>query len=142
MIVRFAWFLLAVLIATASGSLVQSLFNLAALQGIGAPIPVLLWLQTIIHDLIGFAPLYAAVVLVSFALAFPVAALVASVVPRWRSLVFAAAAATAIAVAFQIANASLPMPTLIAATRTLPGLLAMMACCAVAGWAYTRGVKP
>lgn len=150
MILRLAWFLLAVLIATVTGSLVQSLFNLAALQGIGVSIPVALWLQTITHDLIGFAPLYAGVVLVSFALAFPVAALVARLVarlipgnaPHGRSLIFAAAAATGIAVAFQIANASLPMPTLIAATRTLPGLLAMMACSALGGWVYTRGVKP
>lgn len=146
MILRLAWFLLAVLTATVTGSLVQSLFNLAALQGIGVSIPVALWLQTITHDLIGFAPMYAGVVLVSFALAFPVAALVARLIPgiapHGRSLIFAAAAATGIAVAFQIANASLPMPTLIAATRTLPGLLAMMACSALGGWVYTRGVKP
>lgn len=139
---RILFFLLAVLLASLTGSVVQSLFNLAALQQLGEAIPVTLWVWTIGQDLLGFAPLYTVVVFLSLFLAFPVAAVVARWMPTWRGPIFAAAGATGILVAFETANASLPMPTLIAATRTLPGLLAMMACCALAGWLYTRGVKP
>ena len=142
MLKRMLVFVLAVAAAALSGSVIQSLFNLAALQGIGASLSLSLWLQTIFHDLTGFAPIYAAVVALSLICAFPVAALVARMMPAQRALIFAFAGAAGLWAALMLANHVAPMPTLIAATRTLPGLLAMMACNALGGLVYSKGVKP
>ena len=138
MLKRTGAFLLAVIVAAVLGSVVQSLFNLAALQGIGAQVPLMLWVETILHDLAGFGPLFAAMVSVSLICALPVAALVARMTPSLRAPVFAAAGAAGLWAAFVLANHLAPMPTLIAATRTLPGLITMLACAALGGFIYAR----
>ena len=129
-------FVAAVLLAALWGAIVQTQFNLAELQALGASVPWLLRAQTTLQDVLGFGPLYAAVVAVSFALAFPVAALLARYWTVWRSAWFALAGLAGLIVAIRLIDAVTPPPVLIAATRTTAGLLAMTAGGAVGGWLY------
>ena len=125
--------LVAVLVTTAIGSVIQTQINLAAVQAMGAPLPWALRLQTTAQDLIGFSPTLGGITAGAFLCALPAAAWVA---PRVRGvpplLVFAAAAAGGLALTFQVADAFAPMPTLIAATRSAVGT-AWMLLGAVAG---------
>jgi hypothetical protein len=129
-----AWFL-AVAVTAVAGTIVQTQFNLAAIAALGAPVPAGARLATTLHDLAGFAPLFAAVTAAGFLIAFLVAGLLLRLLPGYRKLVFALAGATAIAVAIVIMNAMLPV-TPVAATRTLVGFAAMAATGAPGGWAF------
>ena len=137
------YFILAVLCASLAGSVIQSQFNLVAISALGAPVPVPVWLATTLEDLAGFAPLYAAMMAVSLLLALPVAALALRVLTpaqrsTWQLPVYVLAGALGICVAFLAANAAAPMPTLIAATRSGAGTLAMMLSGALGGWVFAR----
>lgn len=144
---RIASFVVAVLVTTALGSILQTQINLAELQALGAPVPVDVRLRTTGQDLLGFTPAYAGLVTASFLVSLPAAAWVARRRERRpapiegrrvalpppgapgpgragavaRVLLHAVAAAAGLAVAFQVADAVAPMPTLIAATRSLAG---------------------
>lgn len=120
-------FLLAVLLATAVGSIIQTQYNLAAIQAIGAPIPLGVRLRTTGLDLLGFSPTFGLLVLLGFLFAMPVAAWSSRVLPTLRWPVFALAGAVAVLLALMLANALAPMPTLIAANRTVSGTLGLMA---------------
>lgn len=137
------YFLLAVIAAALLGSVIQSQFNLGAISALGAEVPVALWLTTTLQDLAGFAPLYAGIVAVALLPALIAAALVSHwCVPAsaqgLQAVVYAVAGAVGLFVAFQLADAFAPMPTLIAATRTAGGTLAMMASGALGGWLFAR----
>jgi hypothetical protein len=131
-------FLPAVLLATLWGTLVQTQFNLAALQALGAEVPWALRLRTTGQDVLGFGPLYLAVVAVSFGFAFPVAASIARYWPRWRGVLFALAGLTGLIVAIRLIDAVTPPPVLIAATRSTLGLLAMGVGGALGGVLFAR----
>lgn len=131
-------YLAAVVLATLWGALVQTQFNLAALQDLGAQVPWALRLRTTGQDVLGFGPLYLAVVAVSFALAFPTAAVISRYWPRWRAVLCALAGFTALIVAVRVIDAATPPPVLIAATRSTPGLLAMSLGGAFAGLLFAR----
>lgn len=122
------YFLLAVLLASALGSVLQTQFNLANLQALGAPMPLTVRLHTTCLDLLGFSPTLAALVLLGFVFALPAASLLARSWPGGRWLLFALAGAVAVWLAMALANALLPMPTLIGANRSLAGTLGLMAC--------------
>lgn len=131
-----AW-LLAVLIATLLGSIVQTQFNLAALSGLGVDISGATRLRATAHDLTGFTPLYGAVIAAAFLIALPLAALLAR---RWQSLrtwLYVLAGSLGILTALLVMTAVMPI-TPVAAARTAPGLLALAACGVVAGWAFAR----
>ncbi|UYG03130.1 hypothetical protein OCT51_18345 [Halomonas sp. LR3S48] len=123
----------AVLDATLLGSIVQTQFNLAAL---GAEISFSTRLATTGHDLLGFTPLYGSLVAIMMLGAMPVATLVT----RWLGFgawsIHALAAALGLWGMLSIVDALVPMPTLIAATRSLEGTLAMMTTAALGGWGY------
>jgi hypothetical protein len=121
------YFLLAVLLASAFGSLVQTQFNLAALQALGAPVPLDVRLRSSVLDLFGFGPLFALLVGCGFAAALPAAGLLGRLWPAGRWLLFAAAGALALLLAMMLVNALVPPPTLIAANRSLEGTLGLMA---------------
>lgn len=130
-------FLIALLAGVFLGSVVQTQINLAALQNMGVDISVMLRLETTFNDLITFAPIYAALFSVSFLLS----QLAAVLISRWlggrfQPLLSAGAASVALLVTFKIVDSFAPMPTLIAATRELPGLIAMLVSAALAGWLY------
>lgn len=129
--------LAATLVTAASGSVVQTQFNLAAIAGLGAPIPPALRLQTTLQDLAGFAPVFAAVAGAGLLLAFPVATWLVRRLPARRILLYALAGAAAVATAILLMSALLPV-TPIGATRSLAGFLALTACGALGGWTFGR----
>lgn len=125
------YFLVAVLIATGLGSVVQTQFNIAALADLNVDVT---WTQRVAmtaHDLVSFTPIYGAMVALALLCALPVAAWCARKWPRGDPWWFLAAGACGILAAFMSVNALLPMPTFIAATRGPVGLLAMMASAAL-----------
>ena len=122
------YFLLAVLLASALGSVLQTQFNLANLQALGAPMSLSVRLHTTGLDLLGFSPTLAVLVLLGFVFALPSASLLTRSWPAGRWLLFALAGALAVLAAMALANALLPMPTLIGANRSLAGTLGLMAC--------------
>lgn len=128
----------AVLVATLLGSIVQTQFNLAALQQLGATIPGSIRVHATVHDLLSFSPTFAALIIAAFIVALPVATWLSSALGPWRWLVFALAGALAVWLALSVANAVAPMPTLIGASRTLAGTLALMVCGSFGSLAYTR----
>jgi hypothetical protein len=133
---RAALLAMAWLAAAAWGSVVQTQFNLQALTGLGVAVPAAVRLQTTLHDLAGFGPMYAALLAAGWLPALAAAALLARRTPRWRTLWFGAAAGAGLVVAVQAVNAVAPMPHLIDATRSAFGLGAMAAGSAVAGAWY------
>ncbi|WLD57326.1 hypothetical protein NFC81_11430 [Salinispirillum sp. LH 10-3-1] len=134
-------FLLSVAVTAAIGAVIQTQFNLAALESLGVDIPWSLRLDSTLHDLLGFTPVFAILVLVGFLCAFPVAGALSSILTPLRAIIYALAGVAALYAAFMIINSLLPMPTLIAATRTLEGLAAMSASGALGGYLYARLTK-
>lgn len=136
-------FLLALAFGVAAGSLVQTQFNLLALQRLGIDISLGARLTTSVEDLTNFAPLYGVVFGASFLISQCVAAfLVRRFALARRSPFLALGGAVGLWVTFQLVDALAPMPTLIAATRGLTGLLAMLATAAMAGWLFGALTRP
>ncbi|UCJ18014.1 hypothetical protein K5Q02_06480 [Pseudomonas sp. MM211] len=131
-------FCVAVVVATLLGSIVQTQFNLAALQQLGASISMGVRMQATLHDLLGFSPTFAALVIASFIIALPLAAWFAPALGALRWLVFLLAGALAVWLALCVANAVAPMPTLIGANRTLAGTAALMVCGSLGSLAFAR----
>ena len=133
---RLSAFAVAVLVAVTWGALWQTQSNLAELQALGATVEWPVRLRTTAQDLLGFGPLYAAVVAVAYAVAFPLAARSArrGGRPAW----FALAGWCALLLAIRGVDAATPPPVLIAATRDTFGWLGMTAGGALAGWLYAR----
>jgi len=128
--------LLATVSTAATGSLVQSIINLLEILDLGATLSVSDWLVTVGHDLIAFAPFFALLVGAGFLVAFPVTTHVAERTPIHRGLLFAVAGALGVAVANFAANYVAPVSTLIAATRTVTGYIAILATGALGGLVY------
>jgi hypothetical protein len=125
----------AVLTAAALGSIAQTQFNLAAIQGLGVELSPAVRLRTTGHDLVGFAPRYAALVAVALLVALPLAELLARWAPRWRGALVILAGGASVLAAIVVLNAALPM-TPIAATRYAAGTAVMSAAGALGGLAY------
>jgi hypothetical protein len=130
--------LLAWALAAAWGSVVQTQWNLQALVGVGVGIPVGDWLGVTAQDLIGFAPVYGAILALGWLVALPVASALARWWPAGRSALLAAAAGVGMVAAVRAVDAVAPMPVFIDATRHLPALLAMAAGAVLAGWLYAH----
>jgi len=118
-------FAAALLLATAWGSLVQTQYNLAALQGLGQSIDAATRWQTSFQDLLGFGPVYAAIVLAAWLPAFAAAFWLCHRSGSYRVCLLPLATSLSLIAAIRLINAFAPMPVLIYATRTLDGLLAM-----------------
>lgn len=134
---RLAAFVGALLIAAAWGSVVQTQFNLQQLLPF-VDIPARVRALTTLQDLAGFGSLYALMLLVAWLPAFLVAMLMARLWPAARTALYALAAGIAVIAAVRITDAAVPPPVLIDATRSLTGLLAMAAGCAVGGALFAR----
>lgn len=130
--------LLAWLLASVWGSVVQTQWNLQGLLDVGVPIPLAERARATLQDLIGFAPVYAGILAAGWLPALIVAALVARRWPTWRSPLLAVAAGVGMVAAVRTVDAVAPMPVFIDATRHLPGLLVMAAGATVAGLLYAR----
>lgn len=134
-------FVLAVLLAAVLGSIVQTQYNLAMLQALGAPLPTAVRLRATGLDLLGFAPVFALLVAAGFLFALPAAAWLSRILPaRW--LLFCLAGALSILLAMSLANALAPMPTLISANRSLAGTLGLMACASLGALLFARLRRP
>ncbi|WP_438764915.1 PQQ-dependent sugar dehydrogenase [Kushneria sp. TE3] len=139
-------FAIALLIGTLLGSIVQTQMNLAALQQMGVDIPVMQRLTTTLGDLVRFAPVYAAL----FSVGFVISQVAALWISRrlWnghhRPVLCALSAMAALWATFHIVNHFAPMPTLIAATRTAAGMIAMLISAGIAGvvLGLLRGTRP
>ncbi|MDL0432592.1 PQQ-dependent sugar dehydrogenase [Marinobacter sp. TBZ242] len=131
-------FVIALLLGSVLGSLVQTQINLQALAGLGVEISPEVRLETTLADLINFAPLYA----ILFGLSFLVSQVAASLVVRLagnsgRLWLHPVAAAVGLWATLRIVDALAPMPTLIAATRDTGGLMLMLLTAAISGWVFT-----
>lgn len=132
-------FIAALVFGAVLGSVIQTQFNLLALQNLGVEIGIGERLQTSLQDIVNFAPLYGVLFGVSFLLSQTAALLLGRVIGvRWQAPVCALAAAVGLWVTFSLADALAPMPTLIAATRGSGGLLAMLVGAALTGWLFAR----
>lgn len=129
-------FIPAVLVAAIIGSVVQTQFNLWAISSIGPNIDWPLRAAATWHDLQHFAPLFAIIVAVSLLLALPIAHLIVRIQRRQFIAWCAVAGAVGLWVAFLVINHLAPMPTLIAATRTTTGTLAMTGSGLIGGLVY------
>ena len=132
--------IVATVMTAVTGSVLQTQFNLAAIAAVGAPVTPGVRLQTTLQDLAGFAPLLWLICATGFALAFPVAARLARRRPRYRHRLFALAGATALGLGILLVNAIMHI-SIIAAARTAPGFIALVAAGGFGGWVYA-GLAP
>lgn len=114
--------------AASVGSVLQSLFNVTAIATITGAIPLALWWQTVLFDLIHFMPVLAAIFLPVMLLSL----LVTTVLRRYvqLSLIAASFGVTVLGtwLALLIINQLAPMPTLIALNRSTLGTLLLLCC--------------
>ncbi|TVP52324.1 MAG: hypothetical protein EA349_16020 [Halomonadaceae bacterium] len=126
----------AVILTTLAGTVIQSQFNLAAIQGLGAELSIADWLWVTVQDLGAFSPVYFIIILATFLLAIPAAALAVRLIGSARQGLYMGGTALGLFVALQVIDHLVPMPTLIAATRSLPGMAFMLAAAAAGGWLF------
>ncbi len=120
-------FLLAVLASAVPASIVQTQINLAGLVALGAPVTPGIRALTTLQDIVFFGPVMAAIAAAAFLPAFLAARLVCRALPSAHLPIFAMAGAASLWVAFATMGVVTPMPTFVAAARTLDGALALSA---------------
>lgn len=128
-------YLAAALTTAALGSLIQTQINLAALQDLGAPITPTIRLQASAQDLLGFAPLWAAILALGFLIAFVTALLISHALKRHRTILLVAAGTVSVFATLWLMQMALPI-TVIAATRGSVGFALMGLTGAVGGWMF------
>lgn len=115
------------LVTAVAGSIVQTQINLVSITRLGAEVPVGLRLATTAEDIVRFGPVMGLITLAAFLPAFAAAWLVGMARPRWAVPAAAMAGVAGLWTAFTVMGFFTPMPTLVAAVRTAPGLWAMCA---------------
>lgn len=136
----FRWlfaFLIAVVVASALGSIIQTQFNLASITALGAAVPLGVRLEVIAFDLFSFGPTYAIVVAFALLIGLLVAAWPASAFPALGVTWYALAGFVAIYTALVCMNAMLPV-TVIGAARSTIGMVSLALAGACGGWLYGR----
>lgn len=119
------------------GSVVQSQINLAAISALSHSISLTERLSTTLFDIRSFSPALGALLALAFGLAWPLAGLVAKSWPQQRGWLFPLAGFIAVLTALLLMHAALPV-AVIAAARSLPGVLALSLCGALGGWVYLK----
>lgn len=135
-----AW-VVAVVVSAALGSIIQTQFNLAMIQQLGAPIPFGIRLETTLHDLLNFAPTYALLVAAGFLVALPVSGLLTRAWSSGRAVLHALAGGAAVAAALLVMNALLPA-TVIGAARFPSGIAALSLAGALGGLLFALWTRP
>jgi hypothetical protein len=130
-------FIPAVILAYLVASVLVTQANLAAVQSMGLEVGAGVRLDTTLKDILGMASSYLILILVSFALAIPVAARLARFLPAQRTLLFTLAGFVAIVSLHLIMQAVLGVSG-IAPTRTLAGLLSQGLAGVVGGFCYAH----
>lgn len=136
--VRIFALIVALVISTLLGSIIQTQINLAALNNIGPQINISQRLNSTLHDLIYFAPLLAVVMAATLVIAIPIAHFVSTSQKRQFTAWCIVAGGVGLYVAFHLINTLTPPPTLIAATRGSLGTLLMILSGCLAGYLYAR----
>lgn len=132
----------AVALATVWGSVFQTQHTLHRLAELGAEAPFALRLSATLRDLLGFAPLYAAIVAATLLVVFLVAGGLSRLTPQVHHTLHALGAGLGMAVAIRLVDALAPMPTLISSTRSPLGLLVMALGALIAGALYAWITRP
>lgn len=137
-------FLIAIVVATVWGAIVQTQYNLAGLNSIGADISSDVRIGATLRDIFsGFSPTYAShIVLPSLLVAFVVAALLPARHRNARVAWFAAAGAVAIALGIPIVNWLAPVALLVGAAREVSSIFAMALGGLLAGWIFASRIYP
>jgi hypothetical protein len=128
----------AVVVLTALAVIFQTGFVLSALADVGAQLSLGPILTMILDDLIGFGPIYGALIAIGLLVAFPAAAIVHRLTKLSRVLVFAGAGLVCMLVMLVAMEQVFFGVQLVAGARTLPGLVSQMIAGAVAGWAFVQ----
>ena len=127
--------LLAVIVTAASGSLVQTQFNIAALTRLQVEVDLQQRLAMTAGDLLHFAPLFSLLLVLAFLPAF----LVTGLLIRWLNgrptWLYALAGGIAVLTALLLMNALLPM-TPLQMTTEISGLLALTLSGVLGGWVF------
>ncbi len=130
-------FVSATLVTAVLGSLAQTQLNLQALIDMGMTIELPLRMRSSLSDLLNFAPVWALVVGIGFALAFSVAWMLHRWVWASRTLWYTLAGATAIAAILMLMDSVLGI-TVIAAARSATGIALLCLSGALGGWVQAR----
>ncbi len=126
-------FVVATLSMAIAGTVAQTQFVLAALSAIGAKASLADRMSMTAADLIGFAPLYGAIIAIGFLIAFGLAALVMRFVKLPRLPVFAIAGGFCIWLMLTLMREVFFGIPLIAGTRTATGEVVQILCGALSG---------
>lgn len=138
----FLAFIAGVLVTAVTGSLWQTRHNLAAIEQLGHEVPAGLVAETMLADLLGFGPLFAALAGMALLIAFIVAALlVRALAGQARYGLYALAGAAAILALLAVMGMSLPV-TAIAAARTAFGTAGLALCGALGGLVFAALTRP
>jgi hypothetical protein len=128
-------------VATVLASVLQTQFNLAALQALGAEVPFGVRLDATLADLAGFPPTFGPLVLAAFLVAFLVTALLRRWVTARRTALYALAGAVAVLAMILIMQAVFGLQP-IAAARGLFGFASLLLAGAAGGAVFARGTAP
>ena len=132
-------FILAVIVATVLGAVAHTQFVLARLSGLGVDISLGERLSMTLHDIVGMAPLFGAIVGAGFIVAMSAAALVFKLAGTRRTLIYVVAGAVSLGVTLMVMNAVFEI-TAIAGARSTLGFLAQMAAGAVGGLTFAKAL--
>lgn len=118
---RLLGFVLAVIVTATLSSIVQTVRVHAELTAMGAEVPIAVRLSAIGHDLLGFAPTYAAIVAIGFLIAFAVAGLIRRYAQRLGPWLHALAGGAAVLTTLLLMQTVLGM-SVIAGARGVLGI--------------------
>lgn len=135
---RILAFLAAIVVTEVMIAFVNASSVLARLVELGVDVPTGLWLPTMLEDVLGIAPTFLPVLALGFAIAFGVAwAVLRWLLPSGRAYGYPLAGAVCMAaVQFGLGQIFLTHP--IAASRSVVGMMALLASGALGGWVFLR----
>lgn len=131
-------FLVALLVATVLGSVVQTQVNLASLSALGVAVSVGTRLAATVHDLARFAPFFALLVAPLLAAGIGVASLAARIWPRYGSTLTIVMPALLMFALLTVVLAVPAMPAVIAAARDVTGMLLISLAMAGGAWVWVK----
>lgn len=134
-------FIAAVAVTTLLGTLWQTQFNLAQLQGLGVAMPLGVRLEATLQDLAGFTPSFGPLVAAAFLVAFAATAGLLHWLPGREALLYPLAGAVAVAALLLIMEAVFGL-TAVAAARTAGGFASLVLAGAAGGLAFTALHSP
>lgn len=130
-----AAYLAAVLVTYAGAAIAHTQWVLASLADMNVPVAMADRLGATAHDLVGMASLYLPIIAAALAVAFPVAKLIARLLPRLSLLAYPLAGGAALLMVHVILYQTFAI-TPIASARTTAGLITQALCGVLGGWLF------